>query len=87
MPASGVIPQISLIMGPCARAVYSPALTGFHVHGEGKKEIPGFPALESYAAPHAAIAIIPDPYLGCYLYSCIDFQCSDDKFCREKVLA
>ena len=27
--ASGVIPQISLIMGPCAGgAVYSPALTG-----------------------------------------------------------
>lgn len=28
--ASGVIPQISLIMGPCAGgAVYSPALTDF----------------------------------------------------------
>jgi propionyl-CoA carboxylase beta chain len=32
--ASGVIPQISAIMGPCAGgAVYSPALTDFHLHG------------------------------------------------------
>ena len=28
--ASGVVPQISMIMGPCAgRAVYSPAITDF----------------------------------------------------------
>ena len=27
--ASGVIPQISCIMGPCAGAVYSPAMTDF----------------------------------------------------------
>jgi propionyl-CoA carboxylase beta chain len=27
--ASGVIPQISAIMGPCAGAVYSPAMTDF----------------------------------------------------------
>ena len=34
--ASGVIPQISLIMGPCAGgAVYSPALTDFVVMAEG----------------------------------------------------
>ena len=32
--ASGVIPQISLIMGPCAGgAVYSPAITDFVLHG------------------------------------------------------
>ena len=31
--ASGVIPQISLIMGPCAGgAVYSPAITGTFVY-------------------------------------------------------
>ena len=31
--ASGVIPQISVIMGPCAGgAVYSPAMTGKYVH-------------------------------------------------------
>lgn len=30
MDASGVVPQLSLIMGPCAGgAVYSPALTDF----------------------------------------------------------
>ena len=30
MKASGVVPQISLIMGPCAGgAVYSPAITDF----------------------------------------------------------
>src|ERR1700694_4196709 len=34
--ASGVIPQISLIAGPCAGgAVYSPAITDFTVMGEG----------------------------------------------------
>src|SRR5258706_4478026 len=34
--ASGVIPQISLIMGPCAGgAVYSPAITAFPLMGEG----------------------------------------------------
>ena len=32
--ASGVVPQISVIMGPCAGgAAYSPALTGLHHHG------------------------------------------------------
>ena len=34
--ASGVVPQISVIMGPCAGgAVYSPAITDFIVHGRG----------------------------------------------------
>ena len=34
--ASGVVPQISMIMGPCAGgAVYSPAMDRFHLHGEG----------------------------------------------------
>ena len=56
-----------------------PSLNRFHVHGEGKKEIPGFPALGELCSTSRAIAIIPDPDLGCYLYSCIDFQCSDDK--------
>ena len=33
---SGVIPQISLVMGPCAGgAVYSPAITDFVLHGRG----------------------------------------------------
>ncbi|MDZ7713710.1 MAG: carboxyl transferase domain-containing protein [Rhodovibrio sp.] len=34
--ASGVIPQISVIMGPCAGgAVYSPGHDRLHLHGEG----------------------------------------------------
>ena len=34
--ASGVVPQISAIMGPCAGgAVYSPAITDFNDHGRG----------------------------------------------------
>ncbi len=34
--ASGVVPQISAVMGPCAGgAVYSPAITDFIAHGEG----------------------------------------------------
>src|SRR2546427_12755323 len=34
--ASGVIPQISLILGPCAGgAVYSPAITGFVIMAKG----------------------------------------------------
>src|SRR5207244_12391696 len=34
--SSGVIPQISLVMGPCAGgAVYSPAITDFTVMGDG----------------------------------------------------
>ena len=34
--ASGVVPQISLIMGPCAGgAVYSPGDDRLHLHGEG----------------------------------------------------
>ncbi len=33
--ASGVIPQISAIMGPCAGgAVYSPGIDRFHLHGQ-----------------------------------------------------
>jgi acetyl-CoA carboxylase carboxyltransferase component len=36
--ASGVIPQISVIMGPCAGgAVYSPAITDFIVMVEGRR--------------------------------------------------
>jgi propionyl-CoA carboxylase beta chain len=36
--ASGVIPQISLIMGPCAGgAVYSPAITDFTMMVQSKK--------------------------------------------------
>jgi propionyl-CoA carboxylase beta chain len=38
--ASGVVPQISLIMGPCAGgAVYSPALTDFTVMVEGESHM------------------------------------------------
>ncbi len=38
--ASGVIPQISLIMGPCAGgAVYSPAMTDFVYQVEGKSHL------------------------------------------------
>ena len=34
--ASGVVPQVSVIMGPCAGgAVYSPAITDFCHYGEG----------------------------------------------------
>lgn len=55
------------------------SLNRLHVHGEGKKEVPGSPALWELCSTSPAIAIIPDPDLGCYLYSCIDFQCSDDK--------
>ena len=34
--ASGVVPQISVIMGPCAGgAVYSPAMNRLHFHGQG----------------------------------------------------
>ena len=34
--ASGVIPQISVIMGPCAGGdVYSPGDDRLHLHGEG----------------------------------------------------
>lgn len=56
-----------------------PSLNRLHVHGEGKKEIPGSPPLWELCSTSPAIAIIPDPDLGCYLYSCVDFQHSDDK--------
>ncbi len=36
--ASGVVPQISVIMGPCAGgAVYSPGHDRLHLHGEGQQ--------------------------------------------------
>jgi propionyl-CoA carboxylase beta chain len=36
--ASGVVPQISLVLGPCAGgAVYSPAITDFVVMVEGTR--------------------------------------------------
>ena len=42
--ASGVIPQISLIMGPCAGgAVYSPALTDFVIMAGGELHVPDRP--------------------------------------------
>ena len=56
-----------------------PSLNRLHVHGEGKKEMPGSPPLWELCSTSPAIAIIPDPDLSCYLYSCIDFQRSDDK--------
>ena len=65
--ASGVIPQISLVMGPCAGgAVYSPAITDFvlmvrgdlaHVHhrprGGEDGDRRGRVSSRSWAAPHA----------------------------------
>lgn len=40
MLASGVIPQISVIMGPCAGgAVYSPAITDFVMMVEGTSHL------------------------------------------------
>ena len=43
--ASGVIPQISLIMGPCAGgAVYSPGDDRLHLHGEGHARTCSSPA-------------------------------------------
>ena len=51
--ASGVIPQISLIMGPCAGgAVYSPALTDFTFMVKVRKKCLVLLLFESYAAPH-----------------------------------
>lgn len=51
--ASGVIPQISLIMGPCAGgAVYSPALTDFTFMVKVRKKDLFLLPFESCAVPH-----------------------------------
>ena len=43
--ASGVIPQISVILGPCAGgAVYSPGDDRLHLHGEGARRTCSSPA-------------------------------------------
>lgn len=84
--ASGVIPQISLIMGPCAGgAVYSPALTDFTF------------MVKVRAAPVSGVLRVlrlsqatnrmPDPDLGPYLSS---HWCSvEPRYCVSggKVLA
>lgn len=51
--ASGVIPQISLIMGPCAGgAVYSPALTDFTFMVKVRKKNLFLWPFEICAIPH-----------------------------------
>lgn len=51
--ASGVVPQISLIMGPCAGgAVYSPALTDFTFMVKVRKKGLSLLSFESWAVPH-----------------------------------
>jgi propionyl-CoA carboxylase beta chain len=43
--ASGVVPQISMIMGPCAGgAVYSPGHDRLHLHGQGQHRTCSSPA-------------------------------------------
>jgi hypothetical protein len=63
--ASGVIPQISLIMGPCAGgAVYSPALTDFTFMVKVRAvPVAGVLSLSS------AVNRMPDPHLVPYLSS------------------
>ena len=86
--ASGVIPQISVIMGPCAGgAVYSPALTDFvfMVQGTGQMYITG-PAVikavtgEEITAEALGGAAVHNKTSGCAHFSCV----SEDE-CLAKI--
>ena len=86
--ASGVIPQISVIMGPCAGgAVYSPALTDFifMVEGTGHMFITGPNVVETVTGEKVTQDELGGAAAHAKKSGCCHFTAPDDRLCILKI--
>lgn len=86
--ASGVIPQISVIMGPCAGgAVYSPALTDFifMVKGTGQMFITGPQVIKSVTGETVTAEALGGAMTHSSVSGCAHFTAESEDACMEGV--
>ena len=86
--ASGVIPQISVIMGPCAGgAVYSPALTDFvmMVEGSGKMFITGPQVIKAVTGEEVSAADLGGAMTHSTISGVATFISSNDEECLAQI--
>ncbi len=85
---SGVIPQISVVMGPCAGgAVYSPALTDFTfmVEGSGLMFITGPRVIKAVTGEEVSPEQLGGGRVHSQISGNIDFLANDDEQCLKMV--
>ncbi|MCX7971138.1 MAG: methylmalonyl-CoA carboxyltransferase, partial [Negativicutes bacterium] len=88
--ASGVIPQISVIMGPCAGgAVYSPAITDFvfMVDQTSKMFITGPDVIKAVTAEEISQEELGGAYTHNAVSGVAHFRAADDRDCLSMVLS
>ncbi|MGI5989424.1 MAG: acyl-CoA carboxylase subunit beta [Lachnospiraceae bacterium] len=86
--ASGVIPQISVIMGPCAGgAVYSPAITDFvfMVRGESQMFITGPKVVQEVTGEKTNAEDLGGADVHESVSGCSHFTCDNEKECFAKI--
>lgn len=86
--ASGVIPQISVIMGPCAGgAVYSPALTDFifMVKGTSQMFITGPQVIKSVTGEDVTAEALGGASAQSTISGCAHFAAENEDDCIEKI--
>lgn len=86
--ASGVIPQISVIMGPCAGgAVYSPALTDFifMVEGTSQMFITGPQVIEAVTGERVTAEQLGGAATHNVKSGCAHFSCPDEQSCIAQI--
>ncbi len=87
---SGVIPQISVIMGPCAGgAVYSPALTDFvfMVRGTANMFITGPQVIKAVTGEEVSVEDLGGASIHSQVSGVAHFVADDEKSCLEMVRA
>ena len=86
--ASGVIPQISVIMGPCAGgAVYSPALTDFifMVQNTSQMFITGPAVIKSVTGEEVTAETLGGANTHNAISGCAHFSAGDEETCLEQI--
>ena len=86
--ASGVIPQISVIMGPCAGgAVYSPAITDFifMVKGTGEMFITGPQVIKAVTGEEVTAEALGGAMAHNQVSGCAHFACENEDACLEEI--
>lgn len=86
--ASGVIPQISVIMGPCAGgAVYSPAITDFifMVQGTGEMFITGPQVIKAVTGEEVSAEDLGGAMAHNRISGCAHFACESEDACLEEI--
>ena len=86
--ASGVIPQISVIMGPCAGgAVYSPALTDFvfMVDTTSQMFITGPAVIQSVTGEQVSAEQLGGSLTHTSKSGCAHFRCADEDTCIQEI--